>query len=337
MLELAMRFIAGLLVLIVSVCPIAAQRTNAPAPLAPGRLVRVGTRQLHINCTGQGQPTVILVHGTGAFSFDWSLVQPEVAKLTRVCSYDRAGHAWSDLAPTSQTYSEMAKDLHDLLKTAGEKAPAVLVGHSGGGAVVRVFAAQYGSEVAGAVLVETGHPDSLSIINGRLIRMTADTMPPDPVAIDGPRTLPPNPNAEIGPPYDKLPMEAQAFRLWSEREGKAPASGRPSLELKSINELREAHARGAALFAQKPLVVISRAKGGYRPIRGIVTAEQAEEMERGRLNHIADLQKLSSNAIAVMAEKSGHDVHLDQPGLVIEAIHRVVDSIRENRRLATSQ
>src|SRR5437868_12652908 len=76
--------------------PVTAQQTikaNAPSP--PGKLIDVGGHRLHINCTGSGNPTIVMEAGAGDFSFDWSLVQPEVARFARVCTYDRAGYAWS--------------------------------------------------------------------------------------------------------------------------------------------------------------------------------------------------------------------------------------------------
>lgn len=148
-----------------------AQTSEVPSNPAPvGKMIDVGGRRLHLACSGQGGPTIVLVHGTGAFSFDWALVQPRIT-TNRVCSYDRAGHAWSDSAPAAQTYREMADDLHQLLLRSGEKGPFVLAGHSAGGGMVRVYAATYPRDVAGAVLVETGHPDALEIINGKLVRV----------------------------------------------------------------------------------------------------------------------------------------------------------------------
>src|SRR6266850_3669036 len=76
---------------------------DAGKPVPPGKLIDIGGYRLHINCTGTGQPTVILESGAGDFSFDWNLVQGEVAKQTSVCSYDRAGYAWSDQGPTPRT------------------------------------------------------------------------------------------------------------------------------------------------------------------------------------------------------------------------------------------
>src|SRR6266540_5205750 len=77
----------------------------------PGRLVDIGGRKLHLNCTGNGSPTVILEAGASSFAIDWALVQPEIARTNRVCSYDRAGMGWSDPA-TGGPLDNVTGDLH---------------------------------------------------------------------------------------------------------------------------------------------------------------------------------------------------------------------------------
>jgi pimeloyl-ACP methyl ester carboxylesterase len=122
-------------------------------------LIDLGGWRLHLNCLGRAnasQPTVILEAGAGDFSVDWSLVQPAVARFTRVCSYDRAGSGWSDLGPRPRTLHQIVWELHKLLDKAGVKPPLVLVGHSYGGWLVRLYASTYPADVAGMVLVEAG-------------------------------------------------------------------------------------------------------------------------------------------------------------------------------------
>src|SRR5215213_1417072 len=113
------------------------------APKPPGRLVDVGGYRLHLDCTGRGGPAVVLIAGAGDFSFDWSLVQTPASRFARVCSYDRAGLAWSDLGPTPRTMRQDAHELRELLRAAGVGPPYVLVGHSIGGFIARVYAARY--------------------------------------------------------------------------------------------------------------------------------------------------------------------------------------------------
>src|SRR3954469_10493307 len=131
--------------------------TISPPLPPPGRLIDVGGWRLHLNCAGEArtsQPIVILEAGAGDFSVDWSLVQPGVARLARVCSYDRAGSGWSELGPRPRTMHQIVYELHTLLDKAGERPPYVLVGHSYGAALIRLYQMTYPADVVGMVLVE---------------------------------------------------------------------------------------------------------------------------------------------------------------------------------------
>jgi len=125
----------------------------------PGNLVDVGGYKLHIYCIGEGSPTVILDSAADMMSSDWAWIQPEIAKHTQVCSYDRAGMGWSDPSPKSRDAKQVVLELHSLLTNAGISGPYVLVGHSVSGLYVRLYASQYPDEVVGLVLVDPGHPD----------------------------------------------------------------------------------------------------------------------------------------------------------------------------------
>jgi pimeloyl-ACP methyl ester carboxylesterase len=95
----------------------------------------------------------------GGSMVNWAWVQPEVARATRVCSYDRAGYGWSEPGPGPSGPRAAATDLHTVLSRAGVAGPYVLVGHSLGGVIVRQFAADHPSDVAGIVLLDAAHPD----------------------------------------------------------------------------------------------------------------------------------------------------------------------------------
>ncbi len=130
----------------------------------PGQLIDIGGYRLHLYCMGEskgGSPTVILEQGLGGTSPAWALIQPEVAKVTRVCAYDRAGLGWSDPAPkgTPRDGQQVAGELHTLLQKADIPGPYVMVGHSFGGLYTQVFAHQYPKDVVGVVLLESSHPD----------------------------------------------------------------------------------------------------------------------------------------------------------------------------------
>lgn len=128
----------------------------------PGRLVATGTHQLHIDCVGEGLPTVVLEAPATGMSAAWGWVQPEVARTTRVCSYDRTGLGWSDAGDRPYQPSAVAGELHTLLQSAGEPGPYVVVGQGLGAAFAVLFAAQFGSDVAGLVLVDPPAPDPVA-------------------------------------------------------------------------------------------------------------------------------------------------------------------------------
>jgi len=147
--------------------------TDAPSPL--GKLYEVGGHKMHLYRTGNGnsRPAVVLEAGAGAFSLDWYLVQQEAAKFATVCSYDRAGHAWSELGPHPRTMKQAAYDLRRLLAKAGVPGPYVMVGHSLGISFVRVFATEYPNDVVGMVLVDPGSgpgPAATNLLRHRALR-----------------------------------------------------------------------------------------------------------------------------------------------------------------------
>jgi pimeloyl-ACP methyl ester carboxylesterase len=129
----------------------------------PGKLVDVDGHRLHINCVGQGSPTVILEAANLGMSAHWVRVQQQLAKTTRVCAYDRAGMGWSERGPEPRDAKQISSELHDLLaNAAGIEGPYVLVGHSYGGLYARMYAARYSEEVAGVVLVDSSHPEQFT-------------------------------------------------------------------------------------------------------------------------------------------------------------------------------
>jgi pimeloyl-ACP methyl ester carboxylesterase len=134
------------------------QRTYSP----PGEMADVGTHSLHINCVGQGSPTVILEAANFGMSAHWVRVQQQLAKTTRVCGYDRAGLGWSEPGPEPRDARQISSELHTLLNGADTEGRYVLAGHSYGGLYARMYAARYSEEVAGVVLVDSSHPEQFT-------------------------------------------------------------------------------------------------------------------------------------------------------------------------------
>jgi pimeloyl-ACP methyl ester carboxylesterase len=120
----------------------------------PGTLINVGGHRLHVTCIGDGSPVVMLESGIAASSLSWAAVQPEIAKFTRVCAYDRAGLAWSDAPSCPRTFSRIVDELSAVLADIAPRERHLLVGHSFGSFVVRAYAARHAERVAGLVLVD---------------------------------------------------------------------------------------------------------------------------------------------------------------------------------------
>ncbi len=332
--------LTGIACMLLSVAGVARAQDSPDLPPypPPGRLVDVGGWRLHLNCTGEeqpGRPTVILEAGLGDFSVEWSLVQPGVSRFTRVCSYDRAGDGWSDIGPHPRTYRQIVYELHTLLSRAGEEPPFVLVGHSYGGWLVRLYQSTYPAEVAGMVLVEAGADDPWRMMpDGRLVRSSslATGQPIPPVKAAGPlrmEDIPPEALAQIragladarlhanDPPRDRLPPEAQRMRTWAlGRVGHVVAGVNP-VEYEELASLRAQRAGAQYPLGNLPLTVITR---GVPEDSGAAGAVREEEH---RKDHAA-IAALSRRGKQIIAEHSGHHVQLEEPQLVVSAIQEVV-------------
>jgi pimeloyl-ACP methyl ester carboxylesterase len=325
---------------------VAARGQNASAPPfgAPGRLIDLGGWRLHLNCSGQANAlggAVILEAGAGDFSVDWSLVQPLVAPFARVCSYDRAGAGWSDLGPRPRTMRQQVWELHTLLQKAGEKPPFVLVGHSYGGWLARLFAETYPADVSGLVLVEPGAEDPLRIVDGKVSHASdlAKGQLVPPVKTSDPlheSDIPPRIVALIqssirgmgghvnDPPRDKLPPEARRMREWSLSQIKHAASNDNPFEADELAAMLEERKKKRSVLGNVPLIVISR---------GLPDEEgpQAAEREDAHRKDQAALATLSSSGKQIVADNSGHHIPLDEPGVVASAIREVIQAVRHRR------
>lgn len=319
-----------------------AQTTTKIEPKPPGKLIDIGGYRLHINCTGKGGPTVILIAGAGDFSFDWSLVQPGISKFGRVCSYDRAGLAWSDPGPTPRTMRQEAHELRTLLKKAGIEPPYVLVGHSIGGLISRVYADSFPAEVTGLVLVDSTTENTKLSYQGKIVRVrdsakdrpipdvqTMATSPPKPPTQDDLKQVEFNNKIfgapRIETPFNKLPQDIQTLRLWALNNPKLSAAT-DDFWAEELQSMYVGRSKNPFPLGDKPLVVVIGSKSGQIPPD--VSPDEWERLSEERRREKVGLAKLSRNGSVVFAEQSGHHIQLDEPEVVVDAIRRVVDAIR---------
>jgi pimeloyl-ACP methyl ester carboxylesterase len=279
----------------------------------PGRLVDVDGRKTHINCIGDGSPVVILDSGLGDTYISWHKVQPEIAKFTRVCSYDRAGLGYSDPSSEPRTSKVIAQELHVLLSAANIPPPYVLVGHSMAGFDVRLFASAYRSEVAGMVLVDASHPEQesrlpleLKNLEGtelREIEFLEFTMP-----FGAPRLL--------NLCDDDALARAAECNFHSVREAVA--------ELKAIHESAD-EAATTGPFGDMPLIVLShdpdKPSAELSPDLARSTNEAWTKMQE-------ELSHLSTRGTRQIARNSAHYIQLDRPEVVVDAVRTVVSQCR---------
>jgi pimeloyl-ACP methyl ester carboxylesterase len=254
-------------------------------------LVDVGGYRLAFHCVGEGSPTVVLETGLGAPSEYWVPIQQEVAGLTRVCRFDRAGRGKSNPpATTPRTCADMVSDLRALLHNAGIPSPYVLVGNSLGGMNARLYAHRHPEEVAGLVLVDGSHQDQFTRISEAL-----------------PEPEPSSPDSHKG-----------FYHFWADGGWRDPADNPENVDFVGSGE----ELRAIRSFGDLPVVVL---------VSGVFLREAPTRPEAGPLLHEIwqDLQRelanLSSDSVYRVVEGSGHFIQRDRPEVVVDAIRRVLD------------
>jgi pimeloyl-ACP methyl ester carboxylesterase len=307
----------------------------------PGELVDVGGHRLHVVCQGEGMPTVVLESAIAASSLSWLRVQPDVARFTRVCAYDRAGLGWSDQSTVPRTFARILDDLHAVIKKLHRGSPSVMVGHSFGAFVCLAYAAQFPHEVDGLVLVDPPSewipmsPRQAYLVRGggqlsrigevlarfgvvraclALLTGGAPAVPRHFVKVFGPmtaRTL-----ERLVGEIRKLPADVhpRVQAAWC----------RPKCFRAIADYLRAFHEATEA-------VAIRRPSSCDRPLAVISSADQPPETLAA---HEA-LARTSPRGRHLVASKSGHWVLFDEPELVVDAIRDVVETSRRMHEPAT--
>jgi pimeloyl-ACP methyl ester carboxylesterase len=296
------------------------RRLNPP----PGRLVDVGGRRLHILCKGDAPgPTVVVEQGFAEPAVIWRAVQDKVGAFARICIYDRAGYEWSDPGPSTRSLADRARDLHELLHRGGIPGPYILVGHSFGGPLIRMFANDHPDEVAGMVLVDT--PDEAVIFRdsyARYVRQIGGMAKAWSAAarigvVRLMMNLLSKPDEAISPETNR-----QMIAFMSRPDFMAQAEDETGSLLRAHDEVQRPGGFGA--LGEKPLIVITHGKPFTGP-PSVLEPGWAEGQHR--------LAALSSDSELIVATKSGHMIFAEEPQLIVDAIRRVHAAARDHSRL----
>ncbi len=299
------------------------------------QMVDVNGVQMRLDCRGSGSPTVILESGGQSPSFVWVRTQDEVAKFTRVCSYDRAGYGWSDSVDEALYPKQVADMLHTLLNNDGEKPPYLMVGHSFGGVYIRMFTAEYPDEVVGMVLVDSSH-DNQNGLTPSALAQSPEYAQLKQGAVTSLRLI------QIAEPIGVL----RAFKFLD--AGVANMS-LPEQETGSIlaqmyrTGFMRAYARETimmmnyssqpAQLGDLPLIVLSR-KIEAQDMMGQIpstlqSTELAQQMAEVANSMQDELAALSTHGKRIVVQDTGHFIQLDKPEVVIDAIREVFEQVHK--------
>jgi pimeloyl-ACP methyl ester carboxylesterase len=296
-----------------------------------GRSVDIGRRTLNLFCSGEGTPTVIFESAGHTAGFSWIAIQPEVAKFTQACWYDRAGYGWSDPGPSPRTFVEIANDLHAMLRAAAIPPPYVFVAATAGAFHVRVYNGLYPSETAGAVLIHATDPDvfahepeymkgSLGALPPSVQRFGCNVLRPFLLYV-GLQRLMGNPGA--GRPFgiaNLTRQQQEELRFLSNNPSTAQTEGEGCVLDESMAEVRR-----AGDFGDHPLIVLAGETPFQSPSPQYAKATEAlnDYWNHDLQPRLAALSKRGRLVLENGAEK---------PERIIASVSGVVTDVRSDRR-----
>src|ERR687896_830013 len=291
--------LVGLFSIIIILILIMAPVLSMAQPQPPGRLVDVGGGiSMHIYCTGEGSPTVVLDAGLNGGTMSWAKVQEQVSNHTRVCSYDRAGMGCSEEGPKPRTFMRIADELHALLQAAGEEGPYVLVGHSVGAHTIRFFEQKYPADIAGIVLVDPAHEKILSTELIPVIQELQRTYLG--YAHIGFWRYILNPDFIMGAEGPDVPAEIiNNLEAVYSAKSLSTAADELAAMYETVRVLNETNIEDA--WGNKPTIVLS--------------ADNEIAQLTGALEHHKELASLSTRGEQILVQ-GGHNIHYEHPDIV---------------------
>ncbi len=281
----------------------------------PGKFIDVGGYKLHLLCTGQNGPTVVFDAGLSANLNWWHFVQKEVSQFAKGCSFDRAGYGWSEASNVPRTSEQIVLELHILLHaTAATPPPYILVGHSFGGANMRLYTNTYPDEVEGLILVDACHQDQ---------RFEDDSLGKGVLALFKDYVFNSSFSHYIG------------LSRWFMAENLKPYfSSLMSHELRELiiakaSTIKSLRARdNEMVFLKESLAQLKKSKNALsnKPLI-IITAEETNNDPSWQA-YQKELVFFSNKGKQIIADGSSHMIHVDQPEIITEAIRELVESLK---------
>ncbi len=296
----------------------------------PGKLIDIGGYRLHLHSMGIEGPTVVLDAGLGCISADWGLVQPEIAKFTRVVTYDRAGMGWSDKGPLPRTSEQIVLELHTLLHIAKVPGPYIIVGHSFGGANMQLFAATFPEEVLGVILVDSCH------------EAQERRLPPNPYndqmkLMQKPMVIKLITTLGISRILSNMNMKTATIvpqSMWDTRKALCLTTKyfcvRSEEEKVLVVSLKQLEEADRSALANKPCIIITA--GALPDISAYGIPENQKKYLQEMFVVWNELQKELAakfrNSQQMIAQKSDHMIPFHQPEIIVEAVKKIVEETK---------
>ncbi len=278
--------------------------------------------RMHLYCTGEGSPTIILDAGLGNDSLIWARVQPELSKTTRVCSYDRAGFGWSDPQPGPRDANHIADQLHALLMQVGITGPLVLMGHSIAGIYIRSYATRYPQNLAGFVFVDGSTPLQQNRFPAQIKRSSESSKYLGYVVqwayiLGVPRIL---------GQCSYFPPGFESYAGWWKVD-----NCRPSHFYQANRELNSFEDSGKETvhtgpYGHLPILIFSHDHLGRLP--ATISKKSATQMDTVWNQMQEELKDLSTRSRRIIAKGSSHYIQIDRPDLLNVKAREFIEQIR---------
>ncbi|HEY1808215.1 MAG TPA: alpha/beta hydrolase [Acidobacteriaceae bacterium] len=294
----------------------------------PGRFYNVDNSRMHIVCMGHGSPTLILEAGLGDDWLQWRKVQPALAQVTRVCSYDRAGYGWSDPRSGTRDSIHIAEELHGLLQQAGIAGPIVLMGHSAGGLHIREYATRYPAGIVGLIFVDASTPQQFERLPRQLTAMDDLRWPKLETLLGIPRWRGLC-GQHLWTGMGAVPSDSPQYRAWLQADDCSVSVLNTTQQEEDAFALSCREAGTTGPFGDMPILIFSE-DPNYIPAFWLQFAPASLHAAfAASWNSLQEeLKGLSTRSRRIIARNSSHYVQIDRPEVVIANVSQMIRTLQ---------